>query len=87
MKPCYAKLREYFSFTSFLSGITKVLDIGNTSSIYISPVRISSVYISNEDPNMSDYKAIESDWKAVGKDLQTAIYEFSKQVKNNHIGV
>jgi hypothetical protein len=87
MKPCYARLREYFSFISFLSGLAKVLDIGNTSSIYIPLVHISSMHISSKDPDMLDYKAIESDWKAVGKDLQTAIYEFSKQVKDNHVSV
>ena len=79
MKLCYARLMKYLSFTSFLSGITKVLDIGNTSSIYIPPIYISSVHLSNEDPDMLDYKAIESDWKAVGKDLQSAIHEFSQQ--------
>ncbi len=87
MKRCYASLRKYFSFISFFSGLTKVLDIGNTLPIRIPPVRISRMHISSKDPDILDYKAIESDWKAVGRDLQTAIYKFSKQVKNNHVRV
>ncbi len=81
MKFCHGKLREYFSFTSFLSGIIKAFDLGNTSSIHIPSVHISSVHTSNKNPDVSDYKAIESDWKTVGKDLQTAISEFSIRQK------
>lgn len=85
MKSYCAKISKYFLLGSFISGIAKILDIGNTSSVYIPSVRISSahIYISNKEPFESDYNAIKSDWLAVGNDLQTAIYHFSKQAQDS----
>lgn len=48
-----------FSSPRFLTGMSTVLDIGNTLTMY----NVS------DTPELADYKAMRSDWEAVGEDL------------------
>lgn len=52
-----------FAIPTFFEGIGRVLDIGSSLEIY----NIS------ESPLEADTNAIKHDWKAVGKDLYSAI--------------
>ncbi len=56
---------DYFLFEnpSFVSGMSRVLDLGSTLNEY------NSTFF----PEVADFYAIESDWAVVGSDLQTAI--------------
>ena len=89
-------LLKYFDVSSFSSGIGKLLDLGNTSSINIPEVHISSEYPLcsigsiqklKKDSISTDIIAIESDWKIVGNDLQNAIKKFSQQQKGETINI
>lgn len=58
---------------AFLSGIVTVLDIG--VSLPLKP------NIARNDMRANDMRALESDWKAVGKDLHVAIGRFENEQK------
>jgi len=55
-----------FACPSFLTGFSRVLDLGATFDRY------------NEDrtPEEADFLALWSDWAAVGDDLRAALSEF-----------
>lgn len=58
---------KYFLFAqpSFLEGMARVLDLGNTLNVY------------NDSPTekIADARAIFSDWSMVGQDIEQAISE------------
>ncbi len=58
-----------FSNPSFLSGMGRVLDLGSTLNEY------------NSMPHegIADYFAVQSDWRAVGDDIWSAISEYGKK--------
>ena len=50
---------------SFLRGVARLFDFGGTLNTYY--------YLTDEDPNETDARAIASDWEAVGKDIASAM--------------
>lgn len=63
-----ARTGRLFAHPSFLTGFSRVLDLGATFERY------------NEDrtPEEADFLALWSDWAAVGDDIQAALNEFAK---------
>lgn len=56
--------------SAVLSGASHVLDIGSTSE----PILIQiSVYNPDADPGVQDFKALQSDWQAVGDALRASM--------------
>lgn len=55
---------------SFISGMASVLDIGSTLTDFNDSV----------DEDEADYKATQSDWRAVGKDLKRAMSTWEGKV-------
>ena len=64
---------DYFLFENpgFISGMSRVLDLGATLNEY------NSAFI----PGLADSLAIQSDWSIVGADLQNAINDYGKEKK------
>lgn len=64
---------DYFLFSnpSFVSGASRVLDLGSTMNEYNSSFM----------PKLADFHAIKSDWEIVGSDLQTAIEQYGKETE------
>ena len=60
-----------FARPSFIGGLAKVLDLGNTLTDYN--------FFS--DGVESDARAIAADWKAVGMDIQTALNKYEKDAE------
>jgi hypothetical protein len=58
-----------FSRPSFIEGIARILDLGNTLNEYN--------YSQSEEE--ADSQAIASDWKAVGNDIKVAIDQLELQ--------
>ncbi len=56
-----------YSQPSFLEGFGRVIDLGDTMT----------VYNSSSSGEMADYLATLSDWCAVGEDLKSAITQFA----------
>jgi hypothetical protein len=56
---------DYFLFAnpSFISGMSRVLDLGSTLNEY------NNTFF----PEVADFCAIKSDWGVVGSDIQSAI--------------
>lgn len=52
-----------FARPSFLEGVARIMDFGNTLS----------VYNNSPTPEMADYLAIMADWNAVGEDMKKAM--------------
>ncbi len=52
-----------FSRPSFLEGMCRVMDMGNTLQVY-NRSRTSAI---------ADHEAIESDWRMVGRDIKVAL--------------
>ena len=65
-------MTEYFLFSnpSFISGMSRVLDLGSTLNEYNSTLT----------SNMADYLAISSDWEVVGKDLREAVKSYKENL-------
>jgi len=60
---------------SFAEGVARIIDFGNTLSDYnVSP--------SSEE---ADFRALESDWRAVGADLKRAIRCHAKHRRARHV--
>lgn len=75
MKSNSRKIKEYFSCSSFILGMAKIFDFCNVISImprkrHFSNKNKCNLHYSSE----IDYQALKSDWEAVGKDIQRAIY-------------
>ena len=65
-------MNDYFLFANpdFLSGMSRVLDLGSTLNEYNSTF----------EPRIADYYALKSDWTVVGSDLQASIkIQFDKR--------
>ena len=58
-----------YATPSFLGGFAKTLDLGGTLV----------VFNKSETPIEADAKAINNDWKAVGKDLTHSIKEYGQK--------
>ena len=58
-----------FARPSFVEGISRVLDLGNTLQIYNE----------HEAEREADFAAIKRDWKAVGKDIKDGIERYEQQ--------
>lgn len=67
MTPTYSGI--LFARPSFLEGMARVLDFGNTLTEYNTSVT----------PQQADAVAIAADWRAVGDDIRSAIREFEEQ--------
>ncbi len=71
---------------SFLNGLARTLDIPGvyfvTSPIgqkYISASRhLRSSYLLSRRPDIIDSRAIRSDFDAIGKDFEAAVYQYKK---------
>lgn len=63
--------KTYFLFSepSFIEGIARIIDFGSTLNQY-------NDSISDFE---ADYRALKSDWQAVGIDMQEALEEYGKQ--------
>ena len=61
-----ARSGRLFANPSFITGMAKILDIGATFD----------VYNENITPKEADYRAILSDWYAVGDELRYALEEY-----------
>jgi hypothetical protein len=57
-----------FARPSFFSGMTAALDIGATLT----------VYNDSKSPTEADIQALRADWRAVGKDVSTAIESYEQ---------
>jgi len=59
-----------FAEPSFMEGMARVLDLGNTLTEY------------NESPTPreADYNAIKSDWTMIGQDIYTAVEEIKNEI-------
>jgi hypothetical protein len=66
-------MTDYFLFAepSFVSGMSRVLDLGSTMDEY------NSAY----DAGLADYYALKSDWSVVGSDISTAIDSHGQEEK------
>ena len=60
-----------FARPSFMEGVARILDFGNTLSQYNGSV----------NPNEADARAINSDWKSVGNDIREAEAKFKKDLE------
>jgi len=60
-----------FARPSFMEGVARILDFGNTLS----------QYNGSANPNEADAKAINSDWKSVGNDIREAEAKFKKDLE------
>ncbi len=60
---------KLFAEPTFLRGLAKVLDLGNTLDYYNS----------SESPEQADVDALRADWNIIGQDLRDA----AKEVKLN----
>lgn len=58
-----------FACPSFLTGFSRLLDLGATFDRYNE----------NRTPEEVDFLALWSDWAAVGDDIQAALNEFAKE--------
>ncbi len=58
-----------FVRSSFSEGMARVLDIGGTLQIYNE----------SNSPNRADAKAINHDWKMVGKDIKDSINVYERK--------
>ncbi|HFI0151354.1 TPA: hypothetical protein ACGO3A_002239 [Streptococcus suis] len=58
---------------SFISGASRVLDIGST--------RNKRVYNTSKNSYEADWKAVNSDWAMVGQDIWGAYYDFKQEIK------
>ncbi len=58
-----------FASPSFISGFSRVVDLGGTLNEYNSAL----------SPEMADSWAITSDWQAVGMDMQKAINQYGEE--------
>ena len=58
-----------FATPSMLGGISKMLDFGATSNIYNGSNTAAE----------ADYRAIKSDWTAVGDDIRMALDEYEEK--------
>ncbi len=58
-------MTDYFLFVepSFVSGMSRVLDLGSTLDEYNNTF----------NPGAADYYALKSDWTVIGSDIRTAI--------------
>jgi hypothetical protein len=56
---------------TFVSGISRVVDLGNTLNDY------NSTFFTK----VADFYALKSDWSAVGADIQYAITEYGEKEK------
>ncbi len=59
-----------YATPSFLEGIARVMDIGDTLT----------EYNTSENGAEADARALGSDWKAVGDDLRAAIAQYRKEM-------
>lgn len=60
-----------FTRPSFLEGVGRILDFGGALSIYNRSLTGA----------VADSRAIASDWRAVGRDLRTAMRAYGEQVE------
>ena len=60
-----------FAKPSFLEGISRVLDLGNTLQDYNK----------SKGENDADYNAMKRDWQAVGKDIYDSINKYEQTQK------
>lgn len=58
-----------FAEPSFIGGLSSVLDIGNTLT----------VYNDSKSPSEADMRAIRSDWVVVGEDLRHAMEQWENE--------
>ena len=63
-------------FSSFLKGIGRILDFSGPSIDDYDFLQRPT-----ETPEEADARALRSDWEAVGKDMQTAIDKFEKELE------
>ncbi|HIJ54505.1 MAG TPA: hypothetical protein HPQ03_00100 [Deltaproteobacteria bacterium] len=56
---------------TFISGVSRVMDLGNTLNEY------NSTFL----PSVADYYAIKSDWIMVGSDIQAGISAYDEKEK------
>ena len=66
--------RLIYAKPSFLEGVARIFDFGGALNTYY--------YLpSDEDPRKADARAIASDWRAVGKDIASAIGQYDNPTK------
>ena len=70
MGDLFIRSGRLFARPSFIEGYARVIDMGTTLNEY------------NRDrtPEEADKAAIQSDWKTVGENLESAISNFSKEI-------
>ena len=63
---------DYFLFIApdLISGMARVLDLGNTLN----------EYNTSATPELADFRALRSDWAAVGQDLRAAMAQLDNEV-------
>ncbi len=59
-----------FARASFLEGMARLLDFGNTLT----------EYNESTSPEQADYFALRADWRAVGQDLQRSVATYEHEV-------
>lgn len=61
-----------FMESSFLEGLSRLLDIGSNFNIYIDGLL---------SPREEDYYEMKNDWSLTAHDLNSAIKEYEKEIK------
>ncbi len=63
-----------FARPSFLTGIARILD----------PLGTLNEYNTSQEDQLADYRALRSDWSAVGDDLKTAVQQYEDKGLASH---
>ncbi len=58
---------------SFIEGMSRLIDFGNTLQIYNSPL----------SPQQADFLALSADWSVVGDDLRNAMTQYDNLHEND----
>lgn len=71
MKSKYVE-NKLFAEPSFLEGMARTLDLGNTLQ----------KYNSSDTEEEADSEALKNDWRAVGEDIRSSILTYERKVTN-----
>jgi hypothetical protein len=68
-------MNNYFLFArpNFFLGMARILDFGGSLNEYNTA----------STPQLADFRAIQSDWKAVGDEIKVAIAEIKKELPSH----
>lgn len=75
-KTRYMRATYLFARPSFLTGIARLID----------PFGILNTYNTSSSDWSADFKALYSDWKAVGEDLEFALQKYAEESAGSQYG-